>query len=253
MIFYFSGTGNAQWVAEELGRLLSEPLTAMNTTTIATTNYKQREGERLLFVQPVHSWGPALMTLRFIEKAKIEARDAWAVMVCGDNCGNSDHMLRKALGKRGIELLGTFSVQMPNNYVLMKGFGCDPDSLAQQKLDAAPARVKQVSNAILAGNGSAPDLYVRGTKPALKSGLVYPLFRRFAVRRVLFEASDACTSCGLCSRICPTQNIRLVDGRPQWGSDCVQCVACIHRCPAQAIEYGTVSQGQGRYHHPNVH
>ncbi len=251
MIFYFSGTGNSQWVARQLSDLIGEPLQAINQSSIDSTDYTQRSGERLIFVQPVHSWGPALLALRFIRRARIAGSEAWAVMVCGDNCGNSDRLMQKALAKRGITLRGTFSVQMPNNYILMKGFGCDSADLAQAKLSAAPDRLRQIADAIINGNART-DLYVRGTHPWPKTALVYPLFRRFAVRRVLFTAGDACTSCGLCTRVCPTQNITLVDGRPQWGKDCVQCVACIHRCPQRAIEYGDISQDQGRYTHPDI-
>ena len=37
------------------------------------------------------------------------------------------------------------------------------------------------------------------------------------------------------------------DGKPVWGNDCTHCMACICKCPTEAIEYGKVSIGQNRY------
>ena len=56
----------------------------------------------------------------------------------------------------------------------------------------------------------------------------------------LFPVIDAekCISCGKCAQLCPLNNIQLVDGKPRWGSSCTQCMACICRCPQEAIEYG---------------
>ena len=65
-----------------------------------------------------------------------------------------------------------------------------------------------------------------------------------------FRADDKCTQCGLCAKLCPVDNIELVDGRPTWLGRCEQCYACFHWCPADAIQYGRRTKRQFRYHHP---
>ncbi|MBR2497846.1 MAG: EFR1 family ferrodoxin, partial [Parabacteroides sp.] len=55
-----------------------------------------------------------------------------------------------------------------------------------------------------------------------------------------------------CERICPTRTISMREGKPVWADTCVQCVACIHRCPVRAIEYGKETIKKGRYHHPEI-
>lgn len=248
MIYYNTGTGNTRWVAEQLGKALGEPTMAIDHQLLSldTIDTAHTEGQRLIFVQPVHSWGPALMTTRLIKRIVKTHADAWAVMVCGDNCGDSDKIMSRALRKKGIRLRGTYSVQMPNNYVLMKGFGTDTPELQKQKIAAAPERIKAIAEAIMEGR-DGEGLYVRGTKSWLKSGIVYPLFAHLAVKQVKFYATDACTGCGTCQRVCPLRNIEMKDKRPVWGKDCTQCSACIHHCPIHAIEYGKASIGQGRY------
>ena len=57
----------------------------------------------------------------------------------------------------------------------------------------------------------------------------------------------ACVSCGKCVDVCPLDNVRLTNGLPIWGNHCTHCMACICRCPKEAIEYGKHSKNLPRY------
>ena len=61
------------------------------------------------------------------------------------------------------------------------------------------------------------------------------------------KAQFALFSCGICAKVCPLNNITMVDGKPVWGNDCIHWSACINRCPKLAIEYGKKTQGKNRY------
>lgn len=295
MIFYFSGTGNSLWVARTLGRLLDEPLVSLAEELkkeAAEYRYDLGQEERILLVFPVHSWGPAIPVMRLIRKlaftrcgTPVHTPQVYAVCTCGDECGYTARILQKALRKRGLLLAGCYSVQMPNNYVLMPGFSVDPEAIEKRKLREAPARVEAIAASIRnktlfpasrkTTSGKKPaetphqtppgtalrrpgkeayvNLYHRGSLPILKSYGIYPLFTNFATGKNSFYATDACICCGLCEKICPTGTIRLsAEGRPVWADTCIQCVACIHRCPVRAIEYGKATQNKGRYRHPDI-
>jgi MinD superfamily P-loop ATPase len=73
----------------------------------------------------------------------------------------------------------------------------------------------------------------------------------FVLQNKLFYATDDCTSCGLCEKLCNTGNI-IVDKKPSWGSNCTGCLACIHCCPQRAVQYGKSTIKKGRYKNPNV-
>jgi MinD superfamily P-loop ATPase len=60
-----------------------------------------------------------------------------------------------------------------------------------------------------------------------------------------------CDGYGICSRICPVDNIKMVDGAPSW-QHCERCMACLQWCPKEAIEFDENSIGRKRYHHPDV-
>lgn len=257
MIFYFTGTGNSLSVAKALGEALDEPLISIAEQLQQEKeeyDFSLREGERILFVYPVHSWGPAIPATRFASRLKLsgyKGQPVYSVCTCGDDCGYTADRFGKTLAGRGIQLTAAYCVMMPNNYILMPGFDVDNKDLEQKKLAEAPARITAIVEAIRRqGN---VNLYKKGGMPFLKSYLVYPLFVNFATGRNSFRATDACISCGLCAKVCPTKTISMSDGRPVWANTCVQCVACIHRCPVRAIEYGKETLKKGRYHHPDIH
>lgn len=131
MIFYFTGTGNSLWVAKALSEALGEQL-----VSIAEELHKEKDGwgypvrpdEKILFVYPVHSWGPAVSVTRFISRLTLNGytgQSVYSVSTCGDECGYTDRLIGKALEKRAISLTAAYSVIMPNNYILLPGFDVD--------------------------------------------------------------------------------------------------------------------------------
>jgi NAD-dependent dihydropyrimidine dehydrogenase PreA subunit/flavodoxin len=272
MIFYFSGTGNSLWVAKELAAAYNEKLISISEELILPNNhfsYSVSPDEKIFLVFPIHSWGVSVLPFRFLNKLQLvdyQKQAVYMVCTCGDNCGYAAKIVKRILQKKSIVLTKSYSIQMPNNYILMKGFGTDTKELETQKLADAPQRLQQIVEDINSAchcgldpdtSGQAPqspknkNLYVQGNFSFLKTCLVYPLFREFGIKQHQFYAKDNCVSCGLCISVCPTKTIFWRAKKPKWHkTTCVQCTACINRCPEQAIEYGKISETQGRYHHP---
>lgn len=51
---------------------------------------------------------------------------------------------------------------------------------------------------------------------------------------------DRCTGCGSCADICPTEAIRIENGKASIGMECMDCGACPRVCPEGAIRKQTV-------------
>lgn len=62
-----------------------------------------------------------------------KGQEVYFVCTCGDDCGYTDRIMRSILARRGIAVTGGFSVQMPNNYVLMPGFDVDSKEVETEK------------------------------------------------------------------------------------------------------------------------
>ena len=142
----------------------------------------------------------------------------WCVATCGDATGMAVDMLRKGLGKRGIKLVGAWSVIMPNVYVLLPGFGTDSKETEERKLKEAVGRLEHIAYRIGAGMWEH-DLHL-GPWPRLKTLTVYPLFKRWGVNTKKWHYTDACIGCGKCVRACPVGNIAMNGKHPKWGTDC---------------------------------
>lgn len=67
-----------------------------------------------------------------------------------------------------------------------------------------------------------------------------------------YIVSNVCNGCGICSRVCPALNIKMVEERPKWQHTCERCTACMQLCPNRAIEFGNASKQWGRYKNPNI-
>ena len=52
------------------------------------------------------------------------------------------------------------------------------------------------------------------------------------------RVSESCLGCGRCAALCPRGNIRMTDGKPVFGDQCVLCLACLYGCPHHALQPG---------------
>lgn len=257
MIFYFSATGNSYWTAQLLSNHFNLPLISV-TEAVKKASYQFdiSNASLILFVFPVHSWGPALSMLSFIRQLEFTGynhQPIYAICTCGDNCGQTDKVIQNELRQKGWILNDCFSVIMPNSYILLPGFDVDSPAIEKQKLEKAPHQIQEIIKAIESGKKTSL-LYHPGSAAWLKTKLIYAGFSKFIKGKAYFRVTNTCISCGLCVKVCPENNIHLNNKKqPEWSDQCVQCLACIHRCPEHSIEYGKITQHKGRYKNPNVY
>jgi len=151
--------------------------------------------------------------------------------------------------KRGLTLSAGFSIRMPSNYL---PFGEAPKEETQRTcFREAEGKLKQVARVIL-DRLNLPVEKGPFWQNLILSGLHRMSAQHFPSMDKRFLVQESCTSCGVCERICPVENIRLENGRPVWMHHCEQCYACIQWCPVEAIQYGKGTMGKKRYHHPEI-
>lgn len=242
MIYYFSGTGNSRHVAQSLAKATGDDLRFIPECEF------QGYTDVLGFVFPVYSWGVPTVVLDFIRALpKCDKEDMYVFMVatCGDDVGLTDKMLEKELRAKNIELDLSFSVTMPNTYVLLPGFDVDSKDVEQLKLEKSKARLSAIAEKI---NSRVKETdVVRGGMAWLKTKVIYPLFTKYGINSAKWRAEDSCVGCELCSKVCPVSNIDMDCGKPKWGRQCVSCTACYHVCPKHAVRYGNATKKKGQY------
>lgn len=256
MIFYFSGCGNSKHVAETIAEGLNDTLIFIPEAARENRyEYELAEGERLGFVFPVYAWAPPKLVLDFVNKMTVKVGPStssgtlpytYFACTCGDECGHTEKIFRKAVEAKGWSLSACFSMKMPETYIGMPGFKLDSDEKAKQKIAEADATL--TCNLPRLINKEQFSEMILGSAAWLKSYVINGSFNKFATNDKKYLSTDKCISCGKCVNVCPLQNITLEDGRPKWHGHCTMCMACYHHCPVNAIQYGKGTVGKGQYY-----
>ena len=250
VIYYFTGTGNtlavARALAKELGDTTLIPLRrAVNPRGIPV------DADVLGIVFPVYFLDMPAIVRDFVRSLQFTGSPyVFGIATCGGNPGAALFNLARLLDGKQVSLSAGFVFAMPGNYLgpidLM-----EPQDVVDTKIAAANKRIVAVAGTIRDRQVSLPE-----GSDDLKSRIGGAIARTLmtSVYRVprRFHATEKCTRCGTCGRICPTRNITMAKKGVRWGSSCTQCYACIHWCPQEAIEMGGRTTGKRRYHHPDV-
>ncbi len=252
MILYFSATGNSKYCAEFLAKETGDKIISLNELMKNNVTVIDCAGEKNLgIVAPTYDMDLAYAVAEFLYRAEFwnVSREiyAYGVFTCGSICGDCADTLKKIFAYKNINLNASFVAAMPDNYVI--AFKQKSEAAKKSKLEKADAALKEIAKDIQAHK----SIFKRKGK---LPGFVMKFIRRFIVpaqRKVKdFTVNENCIGCGRCARICPMNIIKMENNRPVWTrDDCACCLACLHRCPKQAINRGG-SAKNGRYVNPNV-
>lgn len=247
MIFYFSGNGNSQLVANRLSVALAERRVVRLCENVAESHVVTGE-KRIIWVFPIYSWGLPKIVQRFIKSVNLIGGNELChhmVCTCGDDVGLAHMMWRNDIRGRGWTAVSTFSVIMPNTYVALPGFDVDSPDVVKTKLGDAPTRISVIAEMI--SNNIFIDDVVQGSYAWIKTKVVYPIFMALLTTSKYYRANAKCVQCGICVKICPMHNISIINDKVHWGDQCEMCMACYHVCPMHAVAYGSRTKSKGQY------
>ena len=249
MIFYFSGTGNTRWVAEQIAKAIGDELVYIpDAIRDGKYDYTIDDKETIGFCFPTHGWQPPRIVREFISKLKVELRYCWAVTTCGDNMGETMTMLNKDLAKIGLRASAMFSVIMPESYVCLPFMYTDTEEKEHQKIATARQQLPHIIECIRERRTGVVELE-KGATPRLYSYVIGGYFNaRMITDKKFMVDEDVCIKCGKCAKVCPVDNIQGTP--PEWihNGRCTSCLACYHYCPTHAINFGKITRKRGQYY-----
>ena len=235
-IFCFTSTGNSLYTAKKLAGNIGGKVLPMNNGAI------QSEDDVIGFVFPVYFWGLPRMVERFIMEIKITNKDAYvfAVATCGGPVFGVLGRLKKLLQQKGVSLRYGVRLISVTNYI--PEYEVKDNEALRQKIGE---NILKIANAISNRESNRIQAYT------ILNKMIYNSFPDES-SDYYFTVAPTCTGCMTCQKICPAKNIAMESGKPSFQHRCEHCLACIHSCPAHAIDWKEKTQGKDRYRNAGV-
>lgn len=247
-IYYFTSTGNSLKVARDLGSKL-EKVKFISIASVINKDEVKTDADSIGIVCPVYWLGLPNIVIGFISKLKARSNAyVFGLVTYGSMPGQSLYQLKKILISTGNHLSAAFDVKMPDNYQIIYKVPSWEEQLKyfsneeKKTIEIADIIKKRQTNIIDVNNIS------RAAAAILNKKVISGTYKK----DMNFKVSNSCNKCGLCSRICPVNNISIEEKGPVWKHNCELCLACLQWCPTASIEYGRKTINKGRYHHPDI-
>jgi len=253
-IYYFSGTGNSLHIARELqeripGVSLIPIMSVMGEETIRSGS------DAVGLVFPIHAFTMPIVFKEFLKKADFSSASyLFAVSSRHSDLKVFTHINRML---KGHKLDACFGVEMPQNYIPV--FEVESEEKIAKCESNLQEKLETMVKVITSRQPYQEEKLPLGMRIFI--GILFPpltLFMhatRYMGLQRGFYADSRCTGCGICEKVCLSGKIVTTDGKPCWSpdTDCTYCLACVHYCPAKAIQIrGKRTWRHGRYHHPAV-
>lgn len=255
-IYYFSGTGNSLRIARELQKRLPSSVLVPIIASMKSDRISA-SAENVGIVLPIHGFSIPIVVEEFLKRLDLTSTTYLFAVTSRMARQRVFWKIDRITRKRGKTLDAGFGIQMPENYISFFEAPL-PDEIARSEKEMLEKM--DIIQTILINR----QKYCEPPMPLMAriiTGILFPIMipilraTRYMGLENKFYSDEKCTGCGVCENVCLSCKIRMTDGKPVWQKDrpCTFCFACIHYCPAKAIQFkNKKTSSRGRYHHPDV-
>lgn len=245
VIYYFSGTGNSRYAAEQIAKELHD--TTLYNMRCNPEKVNMLGVETVGFVFPIYNWTMPVFVQNFIKRLKVDSNAyIYAVATCGIVVINGFNDLDRILKEKGRRLSYVAKLPTVAGYVA----SYDPMFNNDKRKQSEATKLQEIIKDISARRSSKIPKGNIFKEAARK--ILLPSERKLPTQDLGFVVNDSCVGCGLCEKLCPAGNVVIQNGKPQFNHHCTQCMSCIVYCPKAAINYKNKTQKRTKYHHDGV-
>ena len=231
---YLSGSGNTKHIVTLLLNELGN--TGISAPVESDDAERASEGEDIIIAYPTMFSNIPYLIRDFINSHK----DAWKgkkiflITTMGLFAGDGTGCAARLLKKFGAEITGGLQIVMPDSIGDCKAL---KKSKEQNKavIDKADKRVTEAAKKIREGNYPKEGLSFAAHLAGLFGQRLWFYNKTTGYTDKVKIDPAKCIGCGICARNCPTQNIKIEDGKAVASSKCTMCYRCINHCPKQAM------------------
>jgi len=232
---YFSGTGNTKYCIE---KFLEECGNDVRSYSIEDKNAVSEISlnDTIVMAYPVYYSNIPKILSDFIKNNSTIWKDkkVFIIATMGLFSGDGAGILGRLLKSFGAKILGGLHLKMPD---------CISDvKLLKRTLDENREIVKKAEDKIkiTAKNFKKKEFSQEGI------GVFYHIAGLFGQRLYCYNATknysdklkidrEKCIGCGICAKLCPMNNIEIIENKAVASNMCTKCYRCVNKCPKQAI------------------
>ncbi len=229
-IYYFSGTGNTKFFADQVAKNLGE-CELVSISSIIDNKTIICEGRVGIFF-PTYVWGLPEIVDRFMRKANLSKVDyLFMGATGGGSAGQIFRQAQRVLQEKKIKLNYGFFSKLPGNatnvYNAFSEEKCE--ELKLNSIDKAKEVTRNINNSVT----TIEKFHFIFT--FLHKVMYGGFIKALPTMDSNYIITNDCNGCGICEEVCPMTNIKMQSEKPQFMGSCQGCLACYNRCPEVAI------------------
>lgn len=247
--FYFSGTGNTKWIAEQFSSLVIQ--SGHQAQLYSIDNFDRFVKEDLAkivkdstyigFANPIYGADIPPIMKSFIslltdmsKNEKISSKPFYVINTFGYVNASGPFKAIKMFDKNYFKLVAYVNIRLCNNISTYKHKSA---LLSNEKLSVRKANAIDKLK-VLVGRLLSKKKYIRGIGPYLLPGI---LIRKKSIPAIqhnyqsLSVQTKTCNRCMICINNCPNQSIKLNGLEFEFTNDCTSCMRCYNFCPTSSV------------------
>lgn len=224
MILYFTGIGNSLYASKQLDNELISIPQAVRQGRLDFS------ADTIGIVTPVYGHEVPPMVREFMHKASFHTRYFYMILTYGNRHAGAAELAKRLCDECGISVNYINVLLMADNW--LPAFDMNEQKRLNKKVDEHIELIRD--DIVIRLNRIAPvtsaDRAAHREYLSRIEQMPPDIFQHF------IKVTDACIGCGVCEKVCPSDSIRVVDGKAQHiPGNCQTCLACVHACPRKAL------------------
>lgn len=241
MVFYFTATGNSLYVAKEVD---AQPVSIAQAIHDPNKIY---QADSIGIVCPVFGHEMPELVKEFLKISRFETNYFYILLTYGNRHGGAAELAKAYVEGLGIHPDYINVILMADNF--LPGFDMEEQRRLDKKVDEQIVHIKSdlaerkhFIAPVTEQDRAAHQEFLDRLKPA--PGMFHDLY----------EITDDCIGCGICTKVCPKKCFHMEGQKSVWNpAGCISCMACIHACPMAAIHLTMPEKNpKARYRNENI-
>ncbi|GAA0732250.1 EFR1 family ferrodoxin [Clostridium oceanicum] len=238
-LIYFSGTGNTKYVIKKFNEEFKNKNINCDLIDIDTNTNLDCKYDFYVFGAPIHAEMFPKNFITWVRKnvKNVTSKKCIIFSTQASNKGTGAEELNLILKEKGMDVVIEDFIKMPNNYYIVPMFKETPEEEKKSIKINTNKKISKLVNTFLKGNKNVKHISKFRVNLGKVSYKFFYMYSKNWAKKKLSVDESICTHCGKCVKECPTNNIKLSNGKITFNSNCISCQRCLNKCPVNAFRY----------------